>query len=245
VRPACSNEEDYVRNRQYLRGSHPPGPPGPAANRRTVTWVRVKGLATGRPGDRTAWRPDGLATALTHVASASRPLCLIWRTDLTSPARPPRQRLLQPRRCDSDVARRRRLITRQSAGGGPAWKARRMRHSLLPVPLPAAARSGRVDHAFPRPFHDHEGFYIKIRSKVFAIMKSLVLASGPDVTSVSAGPSSRIPAATQGQSHYRGQFSPVFRGFLSAITDAVKTVTRGASTHDRNHAGYFPACSKP
>jgi len=30
----------------------------------------------------------GLATGLTRVAPASAPLCLIWRTDLTSPARP-------------------------------------------------------------------------------------------------------------------------------------------------------------
>jgi len=68
-----------------------------------------------------------------------------------------------------------------------------MRLSLPPVPLPADACR---DHcAFPRPFHDREGFYIKIRSKAFAIMNSLVLESHRDVTSASADPSSPHPGA--------------------------------------------------
>jgi len=72
-------------------------------------------------------------------------------------------------------------------------------------------------------------------------MKSLALASQRmSHPYLQAHPPPHL-AAIQGRSRYRGYLPSIFRGFLPAITGAVKIGTCGTNTRNRNHAGYFPA----
>jgi len=55
--------------------------------------------------------------------------------------------------------------------------------------------------------------------------------------------SSRIPGAFATGHAITGIYPFSFRGFLPAIADFVKAVTRDASTRAGNHASYLPARS--
>ena len=68
----------------------------------------------------------------------------------------------------------------------------------------------------------------------------------PAITRVLAHDPGRVPAELTAARYPGGAFTlfatePIFSGSLPTITDAVEIVTRGASTRDGNHAGYFPA----
>src|SRR5690348_1985181 len=64
-------------------------------------------------------------------------------------------------------------------------------------------------------------------------MKPLVLASHPDVTSVSDGPSSPHSGCHSEPVTLLRVVTPIVCGFLSTIMGNVKIATRDASTHDR------------
>jgi hypothetical protein len=88
-------------------------------------------------------------------------------------------------------------------------------------------------------FHDHGGSGTAIRTGSSVIMKRLVLAPCPAITSVTAGPFTPHSRCLPKGPRHRGPLPPISRGERSTITSSVKAVTDGVSIRSRNRTAYF------